>query len=247
MGGNIRARWFVPTDFSCPSGEVVGRWLWKTGNSCNDVLNVGRRTQTFKKEEFATVVHSFAPGVWVNEACTAPPEIFINCFDFTMSSTPGPVTRTTTTTTAAPSSTSFTSVATTTRLRVTTTTTTVIDTTTIKSTCVDASLPIAWSGGGVHTCMTYEQRGSDYCRHAELEAACCFCGGGVPEPTPSSTPKPMPETTTTSANSQCTDGPLPVAWSAGGVHTCSTYEQHGGLGHCAHKELAEACCFCKLV
>merc|ERR1712217_957419 len=50
---------------------------------------------------------------------------------------------------------------------------------------------------------------------------------------------------TTTRPSQCTDSELPVAWSAGGVHTCSTYEQHGGSAYCAHKALAEACCFCK--
>jgi hypothetical protein len=52
-------------------------------------------------------------------------------------------------------------------------------------------------------------------------------------------------TVTASESSQCTDAELPVAWSGGGVHTCSTYEQHGGTAYCAHRELAEACCFCK--
>merc|ERR1712080_52100 len=52
-------------------------------------------------------------------------------------------------------------------------------------------------------------------------------------------------TVTTTKPSQCTDSELPVAWSGGGVHTCSTYEQHGGAAYCSHKELAEACCFCK--
>jgi hypothetical protein len=51
---------------------------------------------------------------------------------------------------------------------------------------------------------------------------------------------------TTTRPSQCTDSELPVAWSGGGVHTCSTYEQHGGTAYCAHKALAEACCFCKM-
>merc|ERR1739845_160416 len=34
------------------------------------------------------------------------------------------------------------------------------------------------------------------------------------------------DTITTTKPSQCTDAQLPVAWSGGGVHTCSTYEQH---------------------
>lgn len=139
-----------------------------------------------------------------------------------------------------------------------TTTTTNVATSTVSSTaasttrtssntqCADLPLPVAWSGGGVHTCLTYEQRGLAYCDHAELQVACCFCGGGGSEPMPSSTPVPMPTTTTTTATpSPCTDAPLPVAWSGGGTHTCSTYEQHGGSAYCAHKELAEACCFCR--
>merc|ERR1712007_331203 len=107
----------------------------------------------------------------------------------------------------------------------------------------DATLPIAWSGGGVHTCLTYEQLGSAYCQHAVLQTACCFCGGGNPaEPEPE--PEPEPETVTSTTSLPCTDAPLPVAWSHGGVHTCSTYNDHGGVAHCAHAELHAACCFC---
>merc|ERR1712217_87526 len=53
------------------------------------------------------------------------------------------------------------------------------------------------------------------------------------------------DTITTTKPSQCTDAQLPVAWSGGGVHTCSTHEQHGGTAYCEHKALAEACCFRK--
>merc|ERR1719326_2810839 len=53
--------------------------------------------------------------------------------------------------------------------------------------CSDASLPLAWSGGGVHTCSTYEQLDLAYCNHGELQVARCFCGGGQLEPTPMST------------------------------------------------------------
>lgn len=124
--------------------------------------------------------------------------------------------------------------------------------------CSDSPLPIAWSGGGVHTCSTYQQLDLAYCNHVELQVACCFCGGGQSAPTPMSTAgiiaAPMPATglmstpKTTSVvsvtPSLCVDGPLPPAWSGGGVHTCATYEQHGGSAYCAHQELAEVCCFC---
>jgi hypothetical protein len=48
----ITASWDVPKDFNCTSGRVVGRWLWKTGSTCNDVNNIGRKTKTFKLHEF---------------------------------------------------------------------------------------------------------------------------------------------------------------------------------------------------
>jgi hypothetical protein len=55
-GGITRARYMVPASFSCPSGHTVGRWVWKTGNTCNDVNNIGRKTETFKLEEYAAVL-----------------------------------------------------------------------------------------------------------------------------------------------------------------------------------------------
>jgi hypothetical protein len=69
----------------------VGRWLWKTGSSCNDINNVGRKTQTFKQDEYAKVVHNDHQS-WVKEACTSPAETFISCLDFQMAGgpTPGP-------------------------------------------------------------------------------------------------------------------------------------------------------------
>jgi hypothetical protein len=124
--------------------------------------------------------------------------------------------------------------------------------------CSDSSLPIAWSGGGVHTCSTYQQLDLAYCNHVELQVACCFCGGGQSAPMPMSpagviaapmsttaamsTPRTTPVVSVTP--SVCVDGPLPPSWSGGGVHTCATYEQHGGSAYCAHQELAEVCCFC---
>jgi hypothetical protein len=170
----------------------------------------------------------------------------------------------------------------------TTTTTTMVGISTLTTTrvdsplCVDNALPDAWSGGGVHTCSTYDQLGgSAYCSHAALQVACCFCGGGqqtstivftttsgstttttLPEDTSTSTmmvmttvssttttmfqdTSPASTLVTTTFSSPCADAPLPVAWSGGGEHTCSTYEQHGGLAYCAHGELAKACCFCR--
>jgi hypothetical protein len=175
-----------------------------------------------------------------------------------------------------------------------TTTSTGVDISTLTTTssgasvCVDDALPAAWSGGGVHTCATYDQLGgSAYCSHAALKAACCFCGGGQQASTTVFTTSPETTATTTrvqetstatmivattvsatdagttsttslsqgtatttimlttTISAPCADTPLPAAWSAGGAHTCSTYEQHGGLAYCAHKALAEACCFCK--
>jgi len=72
---------------------------------------------------------------------------------------------------------------------------------------------------------------SAYCNHEALQVACCFCQGGV-----------RPATTTNSA--PCADSALPVAWSGGGVHTCATYNNHGGSQYCAHNEIKAACCFC---
>ena len=60
----IHARWVVPKNFTCTAGNrVVGRWLWKTGSSCNDVQNVGRKTETFDLKEFKTVVDAFGDHV----------------------------------------------------------------------------------------------------------------------------------------------------------------------------------------
>jgi hypothetical protein len=99
--------------------------------------------------------------------------------------------------------------------------------------CSDLSLPGAWSGGGVHTCLTYQKQSLAHCTHPELRSACCFCGGG------------QFESVSTTVPPSCADAPLPTTWSSGGVHSCSTYEQHGGSTYCTHREIAEACCFCR--
>merc|ERR1719384_1748954 len=63
-GGGGSRYWHVPSWFSCPSGQAVGRWVWKTGNSCNDYNNLGTaRTESFSRSE------SNANGV-----CYAQPE-----------------------------------------------------------------------------------------------------------------------------------------------------------------------------
>lgn len=71
--------------------RVVGRWLWKTGSSCNDDNNIGRPTKKFVMSEFQKVVDAFQAKGWVKIRCTEPPETFISCFDFQLAgSPPGP-------------------------------------------------------------------------------------------------------------------------------------------------------------
>jgi len=83
IGGGGSRYWHVPSSFSCPSGEAVGRWVWKTGNTCNDFNNLGRtKTETFLRSE------SNANGGTMRETCTGGggfPETFIACFDFKVS------------------------------------------------------------------------------------------------------------------------------------------------------------------
>jgi len=90
MGDVISAKWLVPEDFSCPSGRGVGRWVWKTSNSCNDVNNIGKHTETFDVGEFAKVFHAYSPGAWILETCDSPPETFVSCFDFSTGAGPAP-------------------------------------------------------------------------------------------------------------------------------------------------------------
>jgi hypothetical protein len=85
------AEWTVPSNFTCATGKVVGRWVWKTSNSCNDYHNIARPTQTFSRDDYLHVVRQYKPGTsWVNQPCTSPPESFISCLDFVMAATPGP-------------------------------------------------------------------------------------------------------------------------------------------------------------
>lgn len=91
MGDVLVATWTVPQEFSCPGGRGVGRWLWKTGNTCNDVNNRGRHTESFKLDEFAAVVHAYDSDMYIQESCGSAPETFITCFDFTLHASPTPV------------------------------------------------------------------------------------------------------------------------------------------------------------
>jgi len=71
------AYYHVPASFSCPGGEAVGRWLWKTGNTCNDYNNVGRNTETFQRSE--------NEAIGLDRATCAPgqkPETFISCVNY---------------------------------------------------------------------------------------------------------------------------------------------------------------------
>jgi len=79
-GGEATTYYHVPSSFSCPGGEGIGRWLWKTGNTCNDANNVGRSTETFVASEVP----------WNRATCTGPPETFISCFDFKVSGSSSP-------------------------------------------------------------------------------------------------------------------------------------------------------------
>jgi len=80
----ITTTWTVPSGFSCPSGKAVARWLWKTGNSCQDSKNVGRKTETFSLDELSAVYDEYQHH-WMSE-CAAPPETFISCMDFVIAS-----------------------------------------------------------------------------------------------------------------------------------------------------------------
>merc|ERR1719245_2284941 len=83
-GGNLEMSFHVPASFSCPTDHAVGRWLWKTGNSCHDYNNFGRPTETFLKEENE---------LWNRpnlSACTKNPEQFISCFDFKVTAPAAP-------------------------------------------------------------------------------------------------------------------------------------------------------------
>jgi len=89
-GGFVDNYYHVPSSFSCPKGTAVGRWLWKTANTCNDLDNIGRPTETFQRSEFQEVGSN-------QDACQpgSPPETFISCVDFKVAGnsepTPSPV------------------------------------------------------------------------------------------------------------------------------------------------------------
>merc|ERR1719461_2519996 len=78
--GGTRDVWYhVPSNFSCQhrQNRVIGRWVWKTGNSCNDMANKkGFGLTTFKRSEY------LAAGGSTLGQCAGPPEVFISCIDF---------------------------------------------------------------------------------------------------------------------------------------------------------------------
>lgn len=85
----INAKWAMPSNFSCSSGRGVGRWLWKTGNSCNDDKNIAsKKTESFVMSEFAALSSGF--GQVTMPSCTSDMEWFITCFDFSDGSSPAP-------------------------------------------------------------------------------------------------------------------------------------------------------------
>jgi len=86
-GGGRSITYHVPSSFTCPTDQAVGRWLWKVGNTCNDFNNVGRwKTQSFKKSEYQ------AAGGTPRAACgaTQSPETFRSCIDFKFAGAPAP-------------------------------------------------------------------------------------------------------------------------------------------------------------
>lgn len=80
----VSTTWTVPQGFACPGGRAVGRWLWKTGNSCQDSQNVGRKTESFSLDELSAVYDAYQHH-WMAE-CATPPETFISCMDFVIAS-----------------------------------------------------------------------------------------------------------------------------------------------------------------
>merc|ERR1740139_129479 len=62
---------------------AVGRWLWKTGNSCNDFNNVGRNVPRVTR----VAGNNLFTG---RPVCEKNPETFISCIDFRGTWTPQP-------------------------------------------------------------------------------------------------------------------------------------------------------------
>merc|ERR1719356_218057 len=78
-GGTKDVYYHVPANFSCQSRQnrAIGRWVWKVGNSCNDMSNTkGFGVTTFKRSEW------LAAGGTTFGQCANPPEVFISCIDF---------------------------------------------------------------------------------------------------------------------------------------------------------------------
>jgi len=197
-----RYRWAVrlPADLECE--HCVVQWFWVTANSCNPA---GLHDYFSKSSTQSWITSKFGgdASTWWKPALSSCPaavvdprtnnngaEKFWNCADIKVSRCSGldctkssiPPTTTTSGSVESTSSTSMLSDPTTTLSSTSSLTTSLspVSTTTSSSRggCADATLPIAWSGGGVHTCLTYEEQGLANCNHAALKAACCFCGGG---------------------------------------------------------------------
>jgi len=86
-GGGRTTTYRVPSSFTCPTDQAVGRWLWKVGNSCNDFNNIGRwQTESFSEAEYR------AAGGTPRAVCgsTQSPETFLSCIDFKLAGAPAP-------------------------------------------------------------------------------------------------------------------------------------------------------------
>jgi hypothetical protein len=86
----MKTKWHVPETFTCETGNVVGRWLWKTGNTCDDVNNIARKTDNFTVADITKVVQNYSHTKPFIKTCINAPETFISCFDFKVGPPPAP-------------------------------------------------------------------------------------------------------------------------------------------------------------
>lgn len=248
MSGITTASYAVPASFSCPGGRAVGRWLWKTGNTCIDADNLGRNTEKFVLSEHAAVIRAFEPTKAVPTKCTIPPEVFISCYDFLIggsvppspSSLPSPLpspsprapspvpapSPSPSRPTPSPASSAPSPAPSPSQSSPSPTDSTSGD-------CVrqeDCSIS-AWCKDPTYIdwCPLQAQSDSSWCPSPH-----CIRKSSGPNPAP--TPSP---------SSNCQDQALTGAWGGGGTYTCATFKTNGGKAYCAHAALASACCFCK--
>lgn len=204
----VTARWLVPASFSCPSGQAVGRWVWKVANTCNDIDNLGINTERFSMDEYRAVVNRFKQGQNVQGKCTSSPEQFLSCFVFRVSSDSNPTQQTTASTTRS----ATVPVLPTTIATTTTTTSTLAASTPWPVVCApigDCS-PLAWCDQEdyVQWCAQEAVAGNCpnvFCQRVDpVPTAPLPISATTPAPTPAPTPVPSPSgQCPNAANNQC--------------------------------------------